>query len=235
MPDDVLARRNVSRVVVGFAIIAAGILFTLDNLRIVDAETYLSYWPLAIVAIGLAHIVQGRTWGGYLWGLVLVIGGLWLLGENLGLVSVSVWTLSPLLLVLLGASIIWRGYCPPVLARGSASATDGPGFIRGTAVMGGFERVSDASDFRGGDVVVIMGGCKLDLRHAAVTANEAVIDVLAIMGGVEIRIPETWSVDAKVLPLMGGVANQTRTPATGPTQRLVVRGVVFMGAVEIKN
>ena len=233
MPDDVLARRNVSRVVVGFAIIAAGILFTLDNLRIVEADTYLSYWPLAVVAIGLAHIVQGRTWGGYLWGLLLVIGGLWLLGENLGVLSVSIWTLSPLLLVLLGASIIWRGCCPPVLARGSA--TDGIGFIRGTAVMGGFDRTSDASDFRGGDVVVIMGGCKLDLRHAAITANEAVIDVLAIMGGVEIRIPENWTVDAKVLPLMGGVANQTRVAASSPAQRLVVRGTVFMGAVEIKN
>ena len=233
MPDDVLARRNVSRVVVGFAIIAAGILFTLDNLRIVEADTYLSYWPLAVVAIGLAHIVQGRTWGGYLWGLLLVIGGLWLLGENLGVLSVSIWTLSPLLLVLLGASIIWRGCCPPVLARGPA--TDGIGFIRGTAVMGGFDRTSDASDFRGGDVVVIMGGCKLDLRHAAITANEAVIDVLAIMGGVEIRIPENWTVDAKVLPLMGGVANQTRVAGGSPAQRLVVRGTVFMGAVEIKN
>jgi predicted membrane protein len=120
-----------------------------------------------------------------------------------------------------------------VLARGPA--TDGIGFIRGTAVMGGFDRTSDASDFRGGDVVVIMGGCKLDLRHAAITANEAVIDVLAIMGGVEIRIPENWTVDAKVLPLMGGVTNQTRVAGASPSQRLVVRGTVFMGGVEIKN
>jgi predicted membrane protein len=233
MPDDVIVRRNLSRVVIGLSIIAAGILFTLDNLRIAQAETYLSYWPLVIVLIGVVQIVQGRTWGGYFWGLMLIVAGAWLLGENLGIVSVSIWTLSPLLLVLLGASIIWRGCCPPVLARGSMP--DGAAFIRGTAVLGGFDRTSDATDFRGGDIVVVMGGCKLDLRRATIAANEAVIDVLAIMGGVEIRIPETWTVDAKVLPLMGGVTNQTHVAGSGTAQRLVVRGTVFMGGVELKN
>ncbi len=225
--------RNVSRVVIGSAIAVAGLLFTLDNLHIVEAEHYLAYWPVFLVLIGVAQLVQSRTWGGYIWGLVLMFAGFWVLGENLGIVSMDIWTLSPLLLVLLGVSIIWRGFGPSGSPRATA---DGTSFIRGTAVMGGFERASESADFRGADLVSVMGGCKLDLRRAAIAGEEATIDVLAVMGGMEILIPENWSVDAHVLPLMGGVGDRTRRRATTPaTQRLVVRGTVFMGGVDIKN
>ncbi len=236
MATEVPVTRNLSRVVVGLSIICAGILFTLDNVGVVHADTYLAYWPVVLVVIGFVQLAQSRTWGAYAWAMVLIFGGAWILGENLGIVSMSIWTLSPLLLVLLGASIIWRGCCPTTAtAPHGAPPQDGNSFIRGTAVVGGFERTSDSADFRGADLVSIMGGCKLDLRHAAIGASEAVIDVTAVMGGVELRVPEAWAVDAQVVPFIGGVTNHTHT-VSGPTvQRLVVRGNVFMGGVEIKN
>jgi predicted membrane protein len=102
--------------------------------------------------------------------------------------------------------------------------------------MGGVERASDSAAFQGGDLVAVMGACRLDLRQASIAGSEAVIDVLTVMGGVELRIPETWTVDARVLPLMGGVTDRSRR-ATGQTatQRLVIRGTAFMGGVEVKN
>jgi predicted membrane protein len=234
MPTEARVERNVSRVVIGFAIVLAGILFTLDNLHIVEAEHYVSYWPVFLVLIGVAQLVQSRTWSGYIWGLVLMFAGFWVLGENLGIVSVDIWTLSPLLLVLLGVSIIWRGFGPSVAPRGAA--IDGTSFIRGTAVMGAFDRKSEAADFRGADLVAIMGGCKLDLRQATIAGEEVAIDVLAVMGGIELLVPDTWWVDSRVLPLMGGVGDRTRRgPTTPASQRLIVRGTVFMGGVDIKN
>jgi hypothetical protein len=35
--------------------------------------------------------------------------------------------------------------------------------------------------------------------------------------------------------MIGGVTNHARTPQTPSAQRLVIRGNVFMGGVEIKN
>ncbi len=209
--DTVQGGRPVSRIVLGVAIVGAGILFTLDNLGLLHhAEDYVAtYWPVALVVIGFAQLIQTRSWSGYAWSLVLVLAGVWILAENLGIVSMSVWTLSPLLLVALGVSIIWRGSGRPGVP--GATAGNSSGFVSGIAVMGAFERTSDSADFRGADLV-------------------------AIMGGIELRIPDDWSVEAHVLPLMGGVADETRRPAgTQATQRLVVRGTVFMGAVEIKN
>jgi len=235
MTDNTRVAPNVSRVIFGLAVIAAGVLFTLDNLRILDAGSYFSYWPILLVFIGLAQIAQSATWGGYIWGAVLAFAGVWILGENLDIVPWSIWTVSPLLLVALGLSIIWRGWRPAAGAVGGSAAVDDRSYIRGTAVMGGFDRTSDSSDFRGGDLMMIMGGSKLDLRTATIAGNEAVIDLLVIMGGVELRVPETWSVETHVLPIMGGVTNRARTPQNAPAQRLVLRGNVFMGGVEIKN
>ncbi len=39
----------------------------------------------------------------------------------------------------------------------------------------------------------------------------------------------------KVLPIMGAFEDKTRPPSDGGKKRLVVRGVVLMGGVEVKN
>jgi hypothetical protein len=86
-----------------------------------------------------------------------------------------------------------------------------------------------------------MGGCEIDLRHASIApGTEAVIEVFAFWGGIEIKVPDDWTVVPRVFPLMGGVDDRSRAPQTPPDKphqekRLVVRGIVVMGGVGIKN
>jgi predicted membrane protein len=79
-----------------------------------------------------------------------------------------------------------------------------------------------------------MGGCDIDLRQAAIN-GDAFIDVFAVWGGIEIRVPEDWSVAFHVTPLLGGVEDKTRPSLGSSQQRLTVRGLVVMGSVEVKN
>jgi len=261
MADDIRVDRSLPRLVIGLAIIVAGILFMLDNLGLVHAEHYLEYWPVVLVAIGVVQMVQTGSWVGYGWSLVWIVAGLWLLGQNIGLITISLWALWPLLLVLVGASIIWRAFSPPaccppevrpsaemqsstappggtVEARASASGVPRSArdpFVHAFALLGAQERTVGTAVFRGADLVAFMGACKLDLRRATMVGEEAVIDVLALMGGVDILIPESWTVDAKVLPVMGGLGDHTHPIASGTPQRLVIRGLALMGGVEVKN
>jgi hypothetical protein len=155
-------------------------------------------------------------------------------------------------LVLIGANLVrraccppqWRACCPPPSRQadptggpvpGGGSTSTGDSFVRAVAVMAGLERASASADFRGADLVAIMGGCELDLRHATIAGDEATVDVFAFMGGIEIYIPRNWTVEAKVLPLMGGLGDETKPATTEPTRRLVVRGLALMGGVDIKN
>ena len=95
-------------------------------------------------------------------------------------------------------------------------------------------RGNNSRAFKGGDLTAVLGGCEIDLRHAAIE-EEAVIDVFAICGGIEIRVPESWTVIGRVTPILGGFEDKTRPPHEVSTQRLVIRGIVIMGGVEVKN
>ena len=48
----------------------------------------------------------------------------------------------------------------------------------------------------------------VNLREAEVIEKPARIDVSAIMGGVEIHVPDHWFVKTDVMPIMGGVDEQ---------------------------
>jgi hypothetical protein len=94
-------------------------------------------------------------------------------------------------------------------------------------------RVASAS-FRRGDLTAVMGGIELDLRAAGTATGEAIIDVFVMWGGIEIWVPPDWAVVNKVGVLMAGVEDKS-TGTQDARNRLIVRGFVVMGGLEIKT
>ena len=101
--------------------------------------------------------------------------------------------------------------------------------------MSGFKRTSNTQNFKGGELTAIMGGCEIDLRQASIKDGEAVIDVFAFWGGIELKVPLDWSVVIEATPLLGGFDDKTRPPQGGSAKRLVVKGYAIMGGFEITN
>lgn len=218
------------QLVMGLLIIIVGVLFTLDNLGLAYAEDYLRYWPVGLVAIGLVKLWQcrGGTSGSFA-GLLFVLMGMLLLADSLGIMRVSLGQLWPLVLVFFGASMVWRGVHGRPAVSNDSTAT-----VSGIAILGGLKRGSNSRAFKGGDLTAIMGGCEIDLRQAAID-GEATIDVFAMWGGIEIRVPEDWAVISRVVPLLGGVEDKTRPPQGAGAHRLVLRGFAIMGGIDVKN
>ena len=223
--------RVTPQLLLGIFVIAVGVLFTLDNLGIVQSGAYLRFWPVALIAIGLLKLWQVRDRaGGALGGLVFTIAGLWLLLEQTTVVRISFWDMWPLVLVLFGTYLVWQGATG---RRGRPASGDAQSSMNAIALLGGVEQSNCSREFRGGNLTAIMGGCEIDLRQAAID-GEAFLDVFALWGGIEVRVPEDWIVVSRVLPVLGGSVNKTRV-APGAAHRLIVRGFAIMGGVEIKN
>ncbi len=237
MSEGTRVRMSIPRLIVGLGVVALGVAWTLDNFHIRIAHDawriVWRYWPLALVAIGIANIAQAKTWAGYAGGLIWLVVGGWLLGQRLGIIDVDIWVMWPLVLVAFGGWILLNGIRPPGTASGGSSASNNT--IGAVAVMSGVKRRSSSRDFRGGDLIAVMGGAVLDLRDAAMASGEAQVEVFAMWGGIEIFVPQGWAVEAKVFPFMGGVDDRTTHPAAENPPRLVVRGLVIMGGVEIKH
>ena len=222
------------QVLVGFMIIVVGVLFTLDNLGIIEARNFFRYWPAGLVLVGLVKLWHASRDGhGWLGGLFLVVLGVWMLAARIVYFTIELRELIPLLLVFLGGYMVWRGFGGT--PRRSA-AMDGQGRFSALAIMGGVVRRSSAQAFLGADLTAIMGGCEIDLRQASIAqGTEATIDVFAFWGGIEVQVPEDWTVVNRVMPLMGGVEDKTRVLPGAYEKRVVVRGIVIMGGAVIKN
>lgn len=214
----------------GLIIIAVGVLFTLDNLGIVHAGTYLRFWPALLILVGTLKLAHARETGGAFGGFIITIAGVWLLLEESALVRVSFWDLWPMLLVFFGGYLVWQG----ATGRPHRAAADEGHTVSVLAVLGGFTRGNNSRNFRGGDITVFMGGCEIDLRQAAIN-GDATLDVFAMWGGIEIRVPEDWTVIPRVNAVLGGVDDKTRPPLGLSTHRLTIRGLVVMGGMEIKR
>lgn len=220
------------QLVLGLFIVVIGVLFTLDNMGVLSVDPYWRYWPSGLVVVGLLKLWQARGGleGSFAGLLFVVVGGLLLFGEFAD-VHVNVWGLWPILLVFIGASMILRGVQG---GRQVARPGDANDTVSAVAILGGVTRGNNSRTFRGGDLTAVMGGCEIDLRKAAIE-GEAVIEVFAMWGGIDIRVPEDWTVVSRVTPLLGGVDDKTRPPQSAGGPRLVVRGFAIMGGIEIKN
>ena len=260
--------------ILGLFVIAAGVLFTLDNLGILRADEYIRFWPVALIAVGALKLAHSHRGSGAVAGFILLFIGVWQLLEELTTVRVRLEDIWPLLLVLFGGYLVWQGLSsqracgrlgrtddgPQTEAGWPTEASRQPDVIRpaeagrlteagrqkesvrqtgndtlsGMAILGAFIRGSNSQAFRGADLTAIMGGCEIDLRNAAIH-GEATIDVFALWGDIEIRVPEDWTIESRVMPVLGGVEDKTRAPKGASAHRLILRGFAIMGGVEVKN
>jgi hypothetical protein len=223
------------RLIFGLAIMAWGLILTLDNFGLIDAGRYWRLWPLLLIAIGVARLAESVRSGFRMSGFVLVLIGIALLLHNLDVVRLKqVW---PLILFFIGGGIVWKALGP---GRGRDSACTDVAPVANSnrldafTFMGGIERGTNSQAFEGGTAMAVMGGCEIDLRSASLENGKAVFDTFAMWGGVEIRVPEDWAVESHVVPLLGGFEDKTRQPADAK-QRLVITGIAIMGGVGVKN
>jgi len=240
---------NISpRVIVGLLIVAFGVALTLDQLHVLDAGDLIRYWPLGILAVGLAKVLDkdrsNKTFGWILTGI-----GALLVTENIFGFNLDVWRFWPLVIVVFGLMIVYRSMHPKpenqegpgyVIAGGTGAASAGApkaGTMQQTlndfVMWAGIQRRVASPAFRRGDLTAIMGGIELDLRQAGTENGEAVIDVFVLWGGIEIIVPPDWAVSNEITPIMGG-AEDGSTGTQMAKHRLIVKGVVIMGGVDIK-
>lgn len=105
----------------------------------------------------------------------------------------------------------------------------------GVAIMGGFER-------KGQWVVpelfvgfAFWGGGELDLREAHFATPEVELRVFAIMGGIDITVPEDAEVIVNGVGIMGGFDHRASGPGRPGAPRIKVTGLAFWGGVSVQR
>ncbi len=217
------------RLALGMVLIVMGLLLTLEQAGILNVEGIGRFWPLFLIGIGYVKVRQPLEDGQRAVGMALLAGG----GLFL-LISVLSWGRAwPLALVGAGGLLLWQAVERP---EAPAPAPPMSPFISELALLGGLKRSLRVPDLRGGYVTAVMGGVELDLRKSGMAGQTITLDVIAVWGGMDLKVPVEWNVESQVVPIMGGFEDKTQTlVASDQAPRFVVRGYAIMGAVVIGN
>jgi hypothetical protein len=176
--------------VVGIGVTLLGVLLTLDKLEMINALVWLRYWPVLLTLFGLSIAYQA-------------------LRGSRGDKAPPI--LSAPLIILL----IFFGVLASRLSErtGQAAAPDSDRPVSVHALMSGNRRVVTLDPFRHGEVTTVMGESRLDLRQATIPpGEEAVVDIVTVMGSTIVYVPDGWDVNFDAVPVMGGVKDERRRP-----------------------
>lgn len=234
-------KRDYSGLIWGLVFVAAGIIFGGNTLNIWSINLFFpGWWTLFLIIPCLVSMIKyGFNWGTG----ILVIIGLILFFDELEIINNRIiWKLVfPLILVMIGISIIasfFRGVDKKNFdinehSKSNAYKYDFNQYPKYTAILGGGNYKNNTEDLKGVVVEAILGGLEIDLRDAKIT-EDIVLDLTAVLGGIDIFIPDNVRVEiVSGVPILGGFEHKiNRNAISGP--KVKIKYTVILGGIEIK-
>ena len=234
-------KKDYSALIWGLIFVIVGIIFGGNALNIWHVDVFFpGWWTLFLIIPGLISMVRY----GFIWGSgILVIIGLVLMFDALDIIDdVIVWKLIfPLVLVAVGISIIasfFRGGTKKNIEADEYSKSksykyDSTQYPRYTAILGGGDYKNNTEDLKGIVAEAILGGLSIDLRDAKIT-EDIVLELTAVLGGIDIFIPDNVRVEIiSGVPVLGGFEHKiNRNAISGPKVRIKYTAV--LGGIEVK-
>lgn len=216
----------------GGLLLFIGVSLFVRNLGWWDGRVW-QFWPMLLIAVGLLKLLASGGGFDRMVGLALVAFGALRLASSYFALDIGPPDILAGVLVVFGSALVWRGlvWSPDSESDHRIDASDTVSVL---ALMGGYSPRSTSPRFRGGDITVFMGGIGLDLRGSQLQ-GPAVLDVFVMWGGVEIKVPADWTVELCGMPILAGFEDKTATQHAPTDKRLIVRGAVIMGGIEVKN
>ena len=222
---------SAQRITIGLVLLVIGSLFLVDHLV---AFPFHKSWPAILMVIGVSNfLVNPRSW--VVSAGLIVTGVIFLLG-TLNVLDVSIGILWPVLLLILGAVILFGGGRRHSRRPRTQNATRDAGTsdLNISAFFAGSEqRISDQS-LRSGQVSAIFGSAEVDLRGTTLEGDAASIEATALFGSLRLRVPNDWAVDVQTTNMFGSFESK-RVQPTDPKARLSILATSTFGSIELSD
>lgn len=105
-----------------------------------------------------------------------------------------------------------------------------------TSIFGGLKKNIFSKNFKGGEVVNILGGTDLNLSQADIQGT-VILDVTQVFGGTKIIVPPHWDVKPEMAAIFAGIEDKRhlQQTTTDRSKVLLIKGTTVFGGIEVKS
>lgn len=224
-----------AKIIIGLALVAAGVLWGLSILGVLNFEfSTRGWWALFVIVPCIFGLFADRDKVGPCIGIG--VGVLLLLAARDVITWNMMWQLALALLVVgFGIRLLFfKSFRSNGAGEVRTISRDGKE-IRHIESSFGKQSFSFAGEkFEGAEVKTSFGALTLDLRGADI-AEDAFVDLNVGFGGMTVIVPEGYPLKVAVSSGFGGVTDSRRTRSDSGSPVLVITGSVGFGGVEIRD
>lgn len=223
------------KIILGLALIAAGVLWILSLTGVLTFEfSTKGWWALFVIVPCLFGLINDKDKVGPCIGIG--VGVLLLLAARDVISWNMMWQIALALMVIgFGIQLLFfKGCHHHEACEIKTVSRDGKNIRRIETAFGKQNLTFAGEKFEGADVQTSFGGLTLNLKGAEIT-DQAFIDLNVGFAGVSIIVPEGLAVQIAVTSGFGGVSDKRYTKVNSGTPQLIITGKVGFGGVEIRN
>lgn len=234
--------------IAGAIIIIIGLFLLAKSLGFLPYDIDLHhFWPLILIAAGTFKLIFPNSSSSYFWGPVLILTGSLFQAHYLHLITVPIQKMWPLIPIVIGVKIMLRPFfksdkkyhtafihCRSHDTGYEQNNTTCDDTVAISLVLSGGKYAFSSQKLKGGNISVSLAGCEIDFTKADFESDTITLDVNILLGGIEMRIPDTWSIAYAGTPVLGAFENKTR-PVSSPAKKLLIRGPITLAGIEVKN
>jgi predicted membrane protein len=257
--------KSYGKKVVGIAILTVGLVLLAKELGL-NFPAWVLSWPMLLIVIGIAngfkHQFKNSGWlimiliGSvflvekiepdlsvlqYTWPLILIGLGLWFLfgrkNQNFDFNKNNSWKES----FKTNSNNGYHTYTESTkndepVGENKKYQTTGDEYIEAVSVFGGTKKNVLSKNFKGGEIVSILGGAEINLAHADINGT-VILEVVQILGGTKIIVPPTWNVTSEMTTILGGIDDKRalNQVLTDGSKVLLIKGTSILGGIDIRN
>lgn len=219
--------------VFGLLVLGLGLVWLLRNFGLMSEQTWdvIFSWQMLLIAIGVINIANDSSRG--IGWILIAIGGFFLISDYFDLPTSFRNVFWPALLIVIGLVLIFGS--SKLFHRRDFTISKGEDFIEEVAIFGGSDRQVNSLAFRGGKIVSVFGGSKVDLTKTELAEGNVEIEIVSIFGGSTLLIPTDWNVKLEVFNIFGGYGDKRVRGQVDFNKTVTVKGVAIFGGGEIKS
>lgn len=224
--------KNLNRILWGILLVGVGVVLALKALGFEFDILFDGWWTLFIIVPCAVGVFTEHDKVGNLIGLAV---GISLLLACRDILSFTViWQVAvPVAVIVIGLKMIFGGFFQRKVDETKLEKQrSGKDTVVKCAIFSGQDIRCDGEEFHGAKLTAVFGGMEFDLRNAVI-ADDCVIEVCAVFGGIDIFLPENVGVKISSTSIFGGIENK-RAGARSTGSTVYVQGAAVFGGVDLK-